>query len=197
MTRARTWSSNRSLEWAPRLGSSPPKRMIASWSGSDRGPTEYKGAARSFARNGGLPSVRCSPARFRHGRIGRYRPRSSNVFATAIKEDSQAGSTVLRRGKWWVLAMLVPPVKNGRPCAWLRSRRAKKARGAFAKPSAPCRSDGVGTRGVPTHRRNALTARRRTRGLVLEMLLTRLADVDTPASRIVQPYIVEARAESA
>src|SRR5271165_3390850 len=42
----------------------------------------------------------------------------------------------------------------------------KKARGAFATPSAPCLSDGVGTRGVPTHRRNALAARRRTRGLV-------------------------------
>src|SRR5271165_10590 len=42
----------------------------------------------------------------------------------------------------------------------------RKARGAFATPSAPCLSDGVGTRGVPTHRRNALAARRRTRGLV-------------------------------
>jgi len=37
---------------------------------------------------------------------------------------------VLRLVKGWVLAMLVPPVKNGRPCAWLRSRRADK-RGAF------------------------------------------------------------------
>jgi hypothetical protein len=33
--------------------------MAASWSGSDAGPTEYKVAARYYARqNGGLPSVR-------------------------------------------------------------------------------------------------------------------------------------------
>ena len=38
MTRARTWSLNRSLEWARRLGASPPKRMTASWSGSRVGP---------------------------------------------------------------------------------------------------------------------------------------------------------------
>ena len=34
MTRARTWSLNRSLEWARRLGASPPKRITASWSSS-------------------------------------------------------------------------------------------------------------------------------------------------------------------
>jgi len=33
VTRAGTWSLNRSLEWARRLGALPPKRMIASWSG--------------------------------------------------------------------------------------------------------------------------------------------------------------------
>src|SRR5215469_4750690 len=33
----------------PRLGASPPKRIAASWSGSDAGPTKYKVAARCFA----------------------------------------------------------------------------------------------------------------------------------------------------
>jgi hypothetical protein len=32
--------------------------MIALWSGPGMVPTEYKGAARVFARNGGIPSVR-------------------------------------------------------------------------------------------------------------------------------------------
>lgn len=49
VTRARTRSSNRPLEWARRLGALPPKRMIASWSGPSTGPTEYKGATRSLA----------------------------------------------------------------------------------------------------------------------------------------------------
>jgi hypothetical protein len=38
------------------------------------------------------------------------------------------GATVLVRGKWWVLAMLVPTAKSGRDCAWLRSRRASARR---------------------------------------------------------------------
>jgi len=37
------------VRWARRLGASPPKRMAASWSGSDAGPTEYKVAARCYA----------------------------------------------------------------------------------------------------------------------------------------------------
>ena len=45
-------------EWAHRLGASPLKRMAASWSGPDAGPTEYKVAARYYAQNGRLPSVR-------------------------------------------------------------------------------------------------------------------------------------------
>ena len=158
MTRARTWSLSRSLEWARRLGASPPKRMAASWSGSRVGPTEYKVAARSFAPDGGLPSVRCSLACFQCEYGSRY---------------GEAGGTVLRRGKWWVLAILGPPVKNGRPCAWLRSRRASARRICQAFRSVPFRC--VGTRGAPTHRRNALAARRRTRGLVLKLLPARLA----------------------
>ena len=34
-----------------RLGALPPKRMIASWSGSHADPTGYKDAARCFAPN--------------------------------------------------------------------------------------------------------------------------------------------------
>jgi hypothetical protein len=79
-----------------------------------------------------------------------------------IGPELWCGIAVLRLVKGWVLAMLVPPVKNGRACAWLRSRRASK-RGAFDPPCAPWRTGRVGTRGVPIHRR-ALAARRRTRG---------------------------------
>jgi hypothetical protein len=50
--------------------------------------------------------------------------------------ELRAVITVLRLVKGWVLAMLVPPAKNGRPCAWLRSRRAEM-RGAFDQPCAP------------------------------------------------------------
>jgi hypothetical protein len=39
----------------------------------------------------------------------------------------------------------------------------KRARGAFDPPCAPRLENGVGTRDVPTHRRDALAARRRTR----------------------------------
>jgi hypothetical protein len=42
-------------EWARRLGASPLKRMIASWSGSRMDPTEYKVVARVAPRSG-LPS---------------------------------------------------------------------------------------------------------------------------------------------
>ena len=49
VTRARTWTSNRSLEWARRPGASPSQRMIASWSGPSIGSTEYKRAA-EFSR---------------------------------------------------------------------------------------------------------------------------------------------------
>jgi hypothetical protein len=42
-------------EWARRLGASPLKRMIASWSGSRMDPTEYKVVARIAPRSG-LPS---------------------------------------------------------------------------------------------------------------------------------------------
>jgi hypothetical protein len=55
---------------------------------------------------------------------------------TTTGPELRAAITVLRLVKGWVLAMLVPPVKNGRPCAWLRSRRASK-RGAFDQPCAP------------------------------------------------------------
>jgi len=47
VTRAGTWSLNRSLEWARRPGASLPKRMSASWSGP-AGPTEYKFVARAL-----------------------------------------------------------------------------------------------------------------------------------------------------
>ncbi len=57
MTRAGTWSLNRSLEWARCLGASPPKRMTASWSGSRVGATEYKVAARSSRAMAGSPRI--------------------------------------------------------------------------------------------------------------------------------------------
>ena len=55
MTRAELWLTMPSTEWARPLGASPPKRMIASWSGS-HGSTECKVAARAFAPDGRLPS---------------------------------------------------------------------------------------------------------------------------------------------
>src|SRR5260221_13566117 len=58
----RNLASMPSGEWARRFGASPPKRMAASWSGSNADPTEYKVAARCFAPNGGLPSGRSHSA---------------------------------------------------------------------------------------------------------------------------------------
>jgi hypothetical protein len=58
VTRAGTWSSNRSLEWARRLGASPPKRMIASWSGPSTGQPNTRMQREVSRANGGLPSVR-------------------------------------------------------------------------------------------------------------------------------------------
>ncbi len=57
MTRARTRSSSRSLEWARCLGASLLKRMAASWSGPRAGPTEHKGAARGSRALAGSPRV--------------------------------------------------------------------------------------------------------------------------------------------
>ena len=59
MTRVSAWSLNRTLEWARRLGASPPKRMTASWSGSRLGSHRIQGCGAIFARYGGLPSDRC------------------------------------------------------------------------------------------------------------------------------------------
>ena len=56
--------------------------------------------------------------------------------AIPTKPELDRAITVLRPVKGWVLAMLVPPVKNGRSCAWLRSRRAS-GRGAFDQFCAP------------------------------------------------------------
>src|SRR5260221_13049483 len=58
----RNLASMPSGEWARRFGASPPKRMAASWSGSNADPTEYKVAARCFAPNGGGPSGRSHSA---------------------------------------------------------------------------------------------------------------------------------------
>src|SRR5271166_3664496 len=46
---APTWLSCRGVEWARRLGASPPMRMIASWVWVSR-PTGYKDAARVSSR---------------------------------------------------------------------------------------------------------------------------------------------------
>src|ERR1700733_2229178 len=43
-------------EWARRLGASPQKRIVASWSGSRMDPTEYKVAARASRPSVGSPS---------------------------------------------------------------------------------------------------------------------------------------------
>ena len=76
---------------------------------------------------------------------------------------------MLAAGKGWVLAMLAmlgpkPGLRvAARGCAWLRSRR----QAAPPLPSAARRGDleGVGTKGVPPHRRQeGLPARRRTKG---------------------------------
>lgn len=48
-------------ECARHPGASPPKRMAASWSGSDAGPTEYKVAARGSRLLAGSPRFICCP----------------------------------------------------------------------------------------------------------------------------------------
>ena len=57
MTRARTRSSSRSLEWARCLGASLLKRMAASWLGPRTSPTEYKVAARGSRALAGSPRI--------------------------------------------------------------------------------------------------------------------------------------------
>jgi hypothetical protein len=154
--------------------------MAASWSGSRVGPTEYKVAARSFAPDGGLPSVRCSLACFQCEYGSRY---------------GEAGSTVLRRGKWWVLAMLGPPVKNGRPCAWLRSRRASARRICQAFRSVPfrwCRDEGRPDTSTQRARRAASN-----KGLGFEAASRAPRWIRYTLHRSVHPYVVEAQAESA
>ncbi len=44
-------------EWARRLGASPQKRIVASWSGSRMDPTEYKVAARASRPSVGSPRI--------------------------------------------------------------------------------------------------------------------------------------------
>src|ERR1700688_1328426 len=44
-------------EWARRLGASPRKRIVASWSGSRMDPTEYKVAARASRPSVGSPRI--------------------------------------------------------------------------------------------------------------------------------------------
>jgi len=63
-----------------------------------------------------------------------------------------------------VLAMLASPVKDGRTCAWLRSRRARKCAALLTRLARGGREDVSGRGGAQTHRR-ALAARRRTRGM--------------------------------
>src|SRR5271163_1527506 len=76
VTRAGTWSRGPPLEWAHRLGASPPKRMADSWSGSDAGPTEYKVAARCYAPKWRAPLGSYSHCQYEdpvHVRRGRQR----------------------------------------------------------------------------------------------------------------------------
>ena len=44
-------------EWARRLGALPPKRMVASWSGSSTDPTGYKDAAQVLPATAGSPRM--------------------------------------------------------------------------------------------------------------------------------------------
>src|SRR5271168_1205759 len=44
-------------EWARRLGALPPKRMVASWSGSSTDPTGYKDAAQVLPATAGSPRI--------------------------------------------------------------------------------------------------------------------------------------------
>ena len=99
MTRARTWSRGPSLEWAHRLGASPLKRMAASWSGPDAGPTEYKVAARYYAQNGRLPSVRTA-ATATEIRSRQNRPAATNQLDIDIPIQEWAhrlGASPLKR----------------------------------------------------------------------------------------------------
>src|SRR5258707_12328361 len=50
-------------EWARRLGASPQKRIVASWSGSRMDPTEYKVAARASRPSVGSPRINCTEPR--------------------------------------------------------------------------------------------------------------------------------------
>ncbi len=57
-------------------------------------------------------------------------------------------ATVLGRGKWRVLTMLVPPAKSGRACAWLRSRRAEDCAAHLPRPALRA-EEMVSGRGAP------------------------------------------------
>ena len=152
-------------EWARRLGASLLKPMTASWSGPRKGPTEYKVAARCFACHGRLPSVRLLPDAHISDGI-----RNRNDVAGMISRCQRQASQISCHGaqaRPMVGAHHAHPAREERArlrMAALPPR--KKASGALATPSAPCRSNGVGTRGVPPPQRNALAARRRTRGLI-------------------------------
>ena len=83
------------------------------------------------------------------------------IDAHPVDPRALSDATVLRRVKGWVLAMLEIGKHRFLRVAPLPPR--KKARGAFDPPCTPRPENRVGTRDVPTHRRYALAARRRTR----------------------------------
>jgi len=58
-------------ECARRPGALPPKRMTASWSGPDVGPTEYKVAAQCYAPKAGSPPIASQPTLLRPPGRGR------------------------------------------------------------------------------------------------------------------------------
>jgi len=84
VTRAGTWPRGPSLEWAHRLGASPPKRMAVSWSGSDAGPTEYKVPTRCYAPKWRAPLGSYSALAIRISRSREKRPAGRNQLDIEI-----------------------------------------------------------------------------------------------------------------
>src|SRR5271170_1597376 len=156
VTRAGTWSRGPPLEWAHRLGASPPKRMADSWSGSDAGPTEYKVAARCYAPKWRAPLGSYSALPIRRSRSREKGPAERNQLDTcrmapALGPGCSAGSCRLMRS---ATAMA------GRVKAMTRAASRVWSAGPGATSWCRCRGLRRGTISTPGWRSNAASVRR-------------------------------------
>lgn len=118
--------------------SSPALSRSAPRSESRSSPRALSGARKS-RRYAPPACASCRASIFRGQSSKAWPPHTTHwpgLTSSALRLRQSDRATVLVRGKWQVIAMLVPSAKSGRDCAWLRSRRAQ-ARGAFAPPCAP------------------------------------------------------------